>query len=212
MSILECLQIAYGSDKIDAILKKLNSGDRNFAMFYNYISISDNYNPNNFSCYKSFIIQKVAEMIENRYLRYEITNIISEFNFEVKLYNTVITYGTFDLFHKGHLNLLKRAKELGSTLIVAVSTDNFNVSKGKHCIIPFDDRCEIVSGCRYVDKVIAEDNWEQKVSDIKKYHADCFVIGDDWNGKFDYLKDYCDVVYLSRTEGISTTKIKQCLQ
>ena len=125
---------------------------------------------------------------------------------------TVITYGTFDLFHIGHLNLLRRAKELGDYLIVAVSSDEFNLKeKGKVCQIKDVDRMEIVRAIRYVDKVIPEENWEQKVKDVQKYNVDVFVMGDDWKGKFDFLKDYCEVVYLPRTEGISTTKIKEDL-
>lgn len=121
---------------------------------------------------------------------------------------TVITYGTFDLFHIGHLNILKRAKELGDYLIVAVSSDDFNRIKGKECQICDKDRMEIVSAIRYVDKVIPETSWDQKRSDILKYHVDIFVMGDDWKGKFDELKDICEVIYLPRTEGVSTTMIK----
>lgn len=122
---------------------------------------------------------------------------------------TVITYGTFDLFHIGHLNILKRAKELGDYLIVAVSSDEFNKIKGKKCQICDKDRMEIVKAIRYVDKVILEENWEQKRDDIKKYNVDIFVMGDDWKGKFDDLKDLCEVIYLPRTEGVSTTMIKE---
>lgn len=122
----------------------------------------------------------------------------------------VITYGTFDLFHIGHLNLLKRAKELGDYLIVAISTDEFNKIKGKQSVISFKDRKEIVSAIKYVDLVIEEKDWEQKIKDIKKYKIDIFVIGDDWKGKFDFLNKYCKVIYLSRTEGISTTLLKNC--
>lgn len=120
----------------------------------------------------------------------------------------VITYGTFDLFHIGHLNLLKRAKELGDYLIVAVSSDDFNALKGKKCQIKDKDRMAIVEAIKYVDEVIPETSWDQKVEDVKKYGIDTFVMGDDWKGKFDFLKDYCNVVYLPRTEGISTTQIK----
>lgn len=120
----------------------------------------------------------------------------------------VITYGTFDLFHIGHLNLLKRAKELGDYLIVAVSSDDFNALKGKKCQIKDKDRMAIVEAIKYVDEVIPEASWDQKVEDVKKYGIDTFVMGDDWKGKFDFLKDYCNVVYLPRTEGISTTQIK----
>ena len=124
----------------------------------------------------------------------------------------VITYGTFDLFHIGHLNILKRAKELGDYLIVAVSSDDFNAIKGKKCAIPDYERMEIVKAIKYVDEVILENSWDQKVEDVKKYDIDVFVMGDDWKGKFDFLKDYCEVVYLPRTEGISTTKLKNDLK
>lgn len=124
----------------------------------------------------------------------------------------VITYGTFDLLHAGHINLLRRAKELGDYLIVVVSTDEFNWNeKRKKCYFSYEERKKLVEAVRYVDLVIPEENWDQKVSDVKEYHVDTFVMGDDWKGKFDFLKDYCEVVYLPRTEGISTTKIKQDL-
>lgn len=122
----------------------------------------------------------------------------------------IITYGTFDLFHIGHLNLLKRLAAMGE-LTVAVSTDTFNEGKGKKTIIPFEQRLAIVEGCRYVHRAIAEESWEQKVEDIKKYQIDTFVIGDDWQGKFDFLKAHCEVMYLPRTEGISTTSLKTSL-
>ena len=124
----------------------------------------------------------------------------------------VITYGTFDLLHAGHINLLRRAKELGDYLIVVVSTDEFNWNeKRKKCYFSYEERKKLVEAVRYVDLVIPEENWDQKISDVKEYHVDTFVMGDDWKGKFDFLKDYCEVVYLPRTEGISTTKIKQDL-
>ena len=123
----------------------------------------------------------------------------------------VITYGTFDLFHVGHLNILKRAKELGDYLIVAVSSDAFNAGKGKTAYHSQEDRKVILESVRYVDEVIFEDSWDQKVKDVQEHHVDVFVMGDDWKGKFDFLKDYCEVVYLPRTEGISTTKIKKDL-
>lgn len=123
---------------------------------------------------------------------------------------TVITYGTFDLFHIGHLNLLRRAKDLGDYLIVAVSTNRFNwVEKHKKCQIPDKDRMAIVEAIKYVDKVIPEDSWDQKIKDVQKYDVDVFVMGDDWKGKFDFLKDYCEVVYLPRTEGISSSSLKE---
>lgn len=124
----------------------------------------------------------------------------------------VITYGTFDLLHAGHINLLRRAKELGDYLIVVVSTDEFNwEQKQKKCYFTYEERKKLVEAVRYVDLVIPETSWEQKINDVKEYHVDTFVMGDDWKGKFDFLKDYCEVVYLPRTEGISTTKIKEDL-
>ena len=125
---------------------------------------------------------------------------------------TIITYGTFDLFHIGHLQLLKRCKELGTRLLVGVSTDHFNQIKGKKTIVPFSERAQIVSAVRYVDGVFPEESWDQKVSDIKKFQASFFVMGDDWAGKFDFLKLYCDVVYLPRTVGVSSSAIKQSLE
>lgn len=125
----------------------------------------------------------------------------------------VITYGTFDLLHYGHINLLQRAKELGDYLIVALSTDEFNCSsKQKKCYFSYEKRKLLLEAVRYVDLVIPEENWEQKVKDVQLYHVDTFVMGDDWEGKFDFLKDYCDVVYLPRTPEISTTKIKKELK
>ena len=122
---------------------------------------------------------------------------------------TVITYGTFDLFHIGHLNLLRRLKDLGDYLIVAVSTDGFNEAKGKKTVIPHKERMQIVESLSCVDLVIKESSWDQKISDIKKYKVDIFSMGDDWLGKFDDLKRYCDVVYLDRTPNISSTQIKK---
>ena len=123
----------------------------------------------------------------------------------------VITYGTFDLLHYGHINLLRRAKEYGDYLIVVVSTDEFNWNeKQKKCYFPYEQRKMLVESIRYVDLVIPETSWDQKVSDMHEYHVDTFVIGDDWTGKFDFLKDEgVEVVYLSRTPEISTTKIKE---
>lgn len=123
----------------------------------------------------------------------------------------VITYGTFDMFHIGHLNLLKRAKERGEELIVAVSTDEFNKKKGKSTLIPFDQRVEIIRSIKYVDMVISENDWGQKIDDIKKYKIDLFIMGDDWVGEFDDLNKFCLVEYLPRTEGISTTNLKKSL-
>ncbi|MBT1062876.1 glycerol-3-phosphate cytidylyltransferase [Bowmanella sp. Y26] len=124
---------------------------------------------------------------------------------------TVITYGTFDLFHIGHVNLLKRAKSLGERLIVAVSTDDFNRQKGKTTLVPYEHRHAVVESCRYVDQVISERDWLQKIDDIEKYQVDVFVMGDDWQGKFDELKQHCEVVYLPRTRDISSTAIKQAM-
>lgn len=124
----------------------------------------------------------------------------------------VITYGTFDLFHVGHVRLLQRLRNLGDRLIVGLSSDEFNALKGKKAVIPFESRKEILESCRYVDKVIREDNWEQKRTDILNEKAHIFAMGDDWVGKFDELSDICEVVYLSRTEGISTTELKNYLQ
>ncbi|SHO80455.1 Glycerol-3-phosphate cytidylyltransferase [hydrothermal vent metagenome] len=120
----------------------------------------------------------------------------------------VITYGTFDILHAGHINLLKRAKSLGDELIVGLSSDNFNAQKHKSSLLNYDNRKVVLESIRYVDMVIPETNWEQKIIDVQKYNIDIFVIGDDWQGKFDFLKDYCQVVYLPRTDGISTTQIK----
>ena len=123
----------------------------------------------------------------------------------------VITYGTFDLLHYGHINLLRRAKELGDYLIVALSTDEFNWNqKKKKCYFSYEQRKQLVESIRYVDLVIPEENWEQKRSDIHEYHIDTFVIGNDWEGKFDFLKvEGAEVVYLERTPDISTTAIKE---
>ena len=123
----------------------------------------------------------------------------------------VITYGTYDLLHVGHINLLRRARELGDYLIVVVSSDEFNAIKGKKAYYSFEDRKKILEAIRYVDEVLPEYTWEQKVDDVVKNNVDVFVMGDDWTGKFDFLKEYCEVVYLPRTEGISTTKIKNDL-
>ena len=124
---------------------------------------------------------------------------------------TIITYGTFDMFHIGHLKLLKRLKKLADELIVAVSTDEFNRIKGKKVLIPYEQRAEIIENIKCVDKVIPENNWDQKIDDVQKYNIDIFAIGDDWKGEFDFLKEYCEVVYLERTENVSTTKLKKSL-
>jgi glycerol-3-phosphate cytidylyltransferase len=125
----------------------------------------------------------------------------------------VITYGTFDLLHYGHINLLRRAKEQGDYLIVALSTDEFNWNeKQKKCYFSYAQRKKLLEAIRYVDLVIPEENWEQKIADVKEFRVDTFVMGNDWEGKFDFLKDYCEVIYLPRTPEISTTQIKEELK
>lgn len=123
----------------------------------------------------------------------------------------ILTYGTFDLLHYGHIRLLKRARELGDYLIVAISTDEFNAGKNKKSYHSYETRKEMLEAVRYVDLVIPEECWEQKISDVQKYEVDVVAMGGDWAGseRFEYLKDYCSVVYLDRTEGISTSQIKQ---
>ncbi len=121
----------------------------------------------------------------------------------------VITYGTYDLLHVGHINLLRRARELGDYLIVALSTDEFNAGKDKEAYHSYEDRKLILEAIKYVDEVIPEESWEQKVRDVVDNDVDIFVMGDDWKGKFDFLEEHCEVVYLPRTEGISTTQIKE---
>ena len=124
----------------------------------------------------------------------------------------VITYGTFDLLHYGHINLLRRAKSLGDYLIVALSTDEFNWNEKRNkCYFSFEKRKQLLEAIRYVDLVIPEENWEQKNTDMTEYHVDIFCMGDDWKGKFDFLKKYCEVVYFERTPEISTTQIKKDL-
>ncbi|MGL6065165.1 MAG: glycerol-3-phosphate cytidylyltransferase [Fusobacteriaceae bacterium] len=120
----------------------------------------------------------------------------------------VITYGTFDLLHWGHIHLLKRAKELGDYLIVALSSDEFNELKHKESYHSYEERKLILESIKYVDQVIPEETWEQKKEDVKKYGIDIFVMGNDWKGEFDFLKKSCEVIYLERTKGISTSKIK----
>ena len=125
----------------------------------------------------------------------------------------IITYGTFDLLHYGHINLLKRAKAQGDYLVVGLFTDEFNRDKKqKVCYFSYEQRKALLEAIRYVDLVIPEENWEQKRTDVHEYHIDTFVIGDDWEGKFDFLREEgCEVVYLPRTPEISTTKIKKDL-
>lgn len=125
---------------------------------------------------------------------------------------TVLTYGTFDLFHIGHLNLINRLADMGDRLIIAVSTDEFNAGKGKTSVVSYEDRSRIISSIKGVDLVIPETSWEQKATDIKEHGVDIFAIGEDWAGKFDDLQELCEVVYLPRTDGISSTEIKQMLR
>jgi glycerol-3-phosphate cytidylyltransferase len=124
---------------------------------------------------------------------------------------TIITYGTFDLFHVGHLRLLERLKSLGDRLIVGVSTDEFNALKNKKSVVNFADRCEIVRAIHCVDTVIPEDTWEQKTADIVRLGVNVFGMGDDWMGHFDHLKSLCEVVYFPRTLGVSSTQLKQAI-
>jgi glycerol-3-phosphate cytidylyltransferase len=122
---------------------------------------------------------------------------------------TILTYGTFDLFHIGHVNLLRRLRELGDRLVVGVSTDEFNSLKGKKTIMPYHHRAEILRACRYVDRVLPEECWEQKRDDVVRENVDIFAMGDDWVGKFDELSDLCKVLYLPRTIDVSTTEIRK---
>lgn len=125
----------------------------------------------------------------------------------------VLTYGTFDLLHHGHIRILSRAKAMGDYLVVAISTDEFNAGKGKESFHDYQTRKEIVEAIRYVDLVIPEENWEQKLDDVKRYEIDVVVMGDDWadSDRFDYLREHCELVFLPRTDGISTTEIKENL-
>ncbi|MBT2730627.1 glycerol-3-phosphate cytidylyltransferase [Bacillus sp. ISL-75] len=123
----------------------------------------------------------------------------------------VLTYGTFDLLHVGHINILRKSKELGDFLIVGLSTDEFNIEKNKKAYYSYQDRQLILESIRYVDHVIPESCWEQKIQDVIDHNIDVFVMGDDWKGHFDFLRRYCEVVYLPRTTGISTSKIKSDL-
>jgi glycerol-3-phosphate cytidylyltransferase len=123
----------------------------------------------------------------------------------------VITYGTYDTLHHGHIRLLRRAKSLGDYLIVALSTDDFNLLKGKKSLFSYEDRKEDLEALRYVDLVIPEKTWDQKATDVRDYYVDVFAMGDDWSGKFDYLKDSCEVIYFPRTPSISSTEIRKIL-
>lgn len=125
---------------------------------------------------------------------------------------TVITYGTFDILHVGHINLLRRARALGDRLVVGLSTDEFNQGKHKSALLNYENRKAVLEAIRYVDEVFPENTWEQKVDDIRRYGARLFVMGDDWISKFDFLSEYCEVRYLPRTRDISTTQIRQDLR
>lgn len=211
MTILEYLYNKYGHECVDKILSTMNKGNLNFKLFNQHIRTVDSKYSDDINYYHSIVTEQLNHEITDKYLLYEITNIIARFDFTFKPYNTCITYGTYDLFHYGHLQLLKRIKALCSTLIVAVSTDEFNAIKGKTCAIPYNQRSAIVNAIEYVDKVIPESSWDQKQLDIPHYHVDALIMGSDWEGKFNNLRSLCDVVYLPRTDGISTTDIKQQL-
>ena len=211
MSILDYLYEKYGREAIDKALYGIDHDDQNYKLFRQHIEHTPVKMADDYSHYHTNVINQLSREVPNKYMLYELVNTICRFDFTFKKYNTCITYGTFDLFHVGHLNLLKRIKDMCSTLIVAVSTDDFNMLKGKKCVIPYEQRAAIVGAIEYVDRVIPEENWEQKVVDVEKYGVDAFVIGADWEGKFDFLKEHCDVVYLPRTEGISTTQLKYVL-
>ena len=124
----------------------------------------------------------------------------------------VLTYGTFDLLHFGHVRLLQRAKQLGDELYVGISTDEFNAQKGKNSVINFHHRKFILESIKYVNHAIPETSWDQKIDDIKKYKIDIFTIGDDWEGKFDFLNNFCEVIYLPRSIGVSSTELKEALK
>lgn len=121
----------------------------------------------------------------------------------------IVTYGTFDILHTGHINLLKRARALGDELYVGLSSDSFNMIKNKKSVLDYSNRKVVLESLKYVDYVFPEENWDQKSVDVRKYKIDSFVIGEDWIGKFDFLKEYCNVIYLPRTPSISTTMLKK---
>lgn len=164
---------------------------------------------------------QVVKELMNRNKRFECEKSILDITFENTILKNkrgnemkrVITYGTFDLLHYGHINLLKRAKALGDYLVVVISSDEFNWNeKQKKCYFSYEQRKALVEAVRYVDLVIPETSWEQKKSDVHEYHIDTFVMGDDWKGKFDFLEEEgVEVVYLPRTPEISTTQIKKDL-
>lgn len=124
---------------------------------------------------------------------------------------TILTYGTFDILHAGHINLLRRARTLGDRLLVGLSTDGFNQGKHKSSLLNYENRKVVLEAIRYVDEVFPEETWEQKMGDIRRFSVDVFVMGDDWAGKFDFLSELCEVRYLPRTPSISTTDIKRTL-
>lgn len=125
---------------------------------------------------------------------------------------TIITYGTFDILHVGHINLLRRARGFGDRLVVGLSTDEFNQNKHKSSLLNYENRKVVLEAIRYVDDVFPENTWEQKADDIRRYGAQVFVMGEDWAGKFDFLRSCCEVIYLPRTPSISTTEIKSSLE
>ncbi len=210
MNLLEYLYKTYGQKRVDDILYYLPA-DKNYQILKQHLELTE-YTEENLSHYKSLVISKLEDKIADKLFLYDFSNIIANTDFKFKEYNTIITYGTFDLFHIGHLKLLERLSKMCNNLIVAVSTDEFNALKGKKCVIPFEQRAAIVAGCKYVTKVIPETCWEQKEKDIEKYNVDAFVMGDDWKGKFDFLKEKCEVVYLPRAPDISTTELKSVLK
>ncbi len=120
----------------------------------------------------------------------------------------ILTYGTFDLLHDGHINLLRRARALGDYLIVGLSTDEFNQKKHKQASLSYPQRKKVLEAIKYVDLVIPEKTWAQKILDVKKHDVNIFVMGDDWKNEFDFLQEFCEVRYLKRTPKISTTEIK----
>jgi glycerol-3-phosphate dehydrogenase (NAD(P)+) len=160
------------------------------------------------------ILKKLPLFLKVKSMLEEPATAALDFNFSElfsRKYTTVLTYGTFDLLHFGHLEILRRTRELGDRVIVGLSTDEFNQVKGKKCIMSFQKRKHLLEILSYVDLVIPENNWEQKTEDVKNYDVDIFVMGDDWMGKFDFLEEYCQVRYLPRTKGISTTKLKSII-
>jgi glycerol-3-phosphate cytidylyltransferase len=160
------------------------------------------------------ILKKLPLFLKVKSMLEEPATAAFDFNFSElfsRKYTTVLTYGTFDLLHFGHLEILRRTRALGDRVIVGLSTDEFNQVKGKKCIMPFEKRKHLLEILSYVDLVIPENNWEQKAEDVKNYDVDIFVMGDDWKGKFDFLEEYCHVRYLPRTKGISTTKLKSII-